>query len=96
MRFLIWKCKEQTLFSKEGRQFGLKSFGHLISNWRRFRRNKSLLFVFCISFLSSLIWRNRNVLFLLLQFEIKTVCRLMSNCGEMGDHFVSSKFECDV
>ncbi len=30
------------------------------------------------------------------QFEIKTVCRLMSNCGEMGDHFVSSKFEFDV
>ncbi len=30
------------------------------------------------------------------QFEIKTICRLMSNCGEMGDHFVSSKFEFDV
>ncbi len=54
---LILKCIEQTLVFKFHRQFGLRSFGHLISNWRRFLRNK-ILFFLCLCFaMSSLIWR---------------------------------------
>ena len=91
--FWFWNAKNKLLSSNCLCQFGLKSFGHLISNWQRFLR----IWVCCLCLffaLSNLIWRKRNNS-IFTQFEIKTIYRLMSNCGEMGDHFVSSKFEWD-
>ena len=40
--------KKNSFFSIRTCQFGLRSFGHLISSWQRLVANKSLfVFVFC-------------------------------------------------
>ncbi len=94
MRFLIWNAKNKLLFA----QFRDSLDSDHLDIWYQtggdFCEIRVCFFVF--AFLFCRVWFGEmKWMIISLQFEIKTVCRLMSNCGEIGDHFVSSKFEWD-
>ncbi len=88
--FWLWNAK---LFGLVSRQFGLRSFGHLISNLRRFSANKSLFFVFVL-FCQVWFWGNEIPIPVIAVWD-QNILSIDVKLREIVDHFVSSKCKRD-